>query len=295
MYAPVAARRLGVAMAAGLALAPAALAGPPAPSGTLATVEVLTGGDYTLRMFRDASGEITLLSERPVDAEGATRISGTRLIATSSDSLDRADPVFVGIDEFPSRELLSHEIYLLFGLTLQDVETALSRGTPAAEPAEVAQSRADARRATTRVVSRHFGPDAGALAAAAGGRPVLSVGPTAFGLPRTRATLVDGRSAHTGRIGPYAAVVYGTGTVYASALCDRCVVVTTARLGSPAARRQLQGRRMARDPRLGRGRALRLDDVSVVALRGRALVTVSRHPRLTDAAARTLLRALRVE
>ena len=109
--------------AAALAMPATGLAQAPAPAGTSASVEVLTGGDYTLELWRDAStGEIALIDTRQPEDEQVALVRETRLLLF--------DDAQVFDWRYRGRAELSDAVRAIWGIDLDGVEAALGAGAP---------------------------------------------------------------------------------------------------------------------------------------------------------------------
>jgi hypothetical protein len=230
-------RALALAAAAALALPAAAAAQEPPPAGTLANVEVLTGGDYTLELWRDAaSGDIALIDTRQPEGEQVSWVRGTSLVTS-----DTEDPELFEL-RHRDRAGLSDSIVSLQGIGLDGVEAALAAGAPAPRPDAVTASlTAEAAiPAGGRFVLENFGSAARALARHTT-EPVVWAGPRRFGFRVRQSTLTQGQDDR-GRRGPLTIVTYGRGPVAFPGLCDHCFTIATARIGTATARDLVDGR-----------------------------------------------------
>jgi hypothetical protein len=238
-------RRRAIALAAAvaaLALPAAALAQDAPPAGTFAGVEVLTGGDYTLEIWRDdATGEIALIDTRQPDDEQVTFVRGGSLrlfdTGTAPEAFDWS---------YRGRAALSDAIMGLFGIDLDGVEAALAAGAPAPRPDEVSAALAFERTVADEAVRRseHFGTAARALARRAGA-PVAWAGPRRLGFRLRQASLVAA-PADGGGPSRAAWITYGRGPIAFPGFCDDCFGMASAPIGTPAAREFTGGRPFTR-------------------------------------------------
>ncbi|MDX6556951.1 MAG: hypothetical protein QOD86_3146, partial [Miltoncostaeaceae bacterium] len=167
-----------VAAAGALTLPAAAAAQEPPPPGTAASVEVLTGGDYTLDLWRDdATGHIALIDTRQPDDEQVSWVRGTSYV--SSDA-DEDEPELFELRHRGRRDV-SDSVLSLYGIDLDGVEAALAGGAPAPRPeiATAALAAEEATPAAGRFVLENVGRAARALARHTA-EPVVWAGPRRF-------------------------------------------------------------------------------------------------------------------
>ena len=277
-------RALVLAAAAALALPAAAAAQEPAPAGTSASVEVLTGGDYILELWRDAAtGEIALIDTRQPEEEQVSWVRGTSLVVS-----DVGDPELFELRHRGRRDL-SDSILSLQGIDLDGVEAALAAGAPAPRPEKAtANLTAEATvPAGDRFVLENFGPAARAMARRTA-EPVAWAGPRRFGFRIRQATITQGEDSR-GRRGPLAIVTYARGPVAFPGLCDDCFTIASVRIGTPTARDFVDGR--AFTERIAGRPALRTGSGLVMVRIGRLVVAME---DLGTRRTRQLVRSLRI-
>jgi hypothetical protein len=280
------ARVLAALAAAALALPAGAAAQAPAPAGTSASVEVLTGGDYTLEIWSDAStGEIALIDTRQPEDEQVALVRGTGLIL-----FDGGNDPEVFDWRYRSRAELSDAIRALWGIDLDGVEAALAAGAPAPRPEGVSLVLAiELARSNGEVqVAEHFGPAARQLARRAG-RPVAWAGPRRLGFRVRQTSLVS--IPFGGSTSPVAYVLYGRGRIPFTAFCDACFGVASAPVGTPTAREFTGGRAFTR--RIAGRPALDSPISGSVAVRLGPLVVLL-EDKIGERRLRKLVRSLRI-
>lgn len=262
---PSRSRAIALAAVSALALPAAAVAQAPAPAGTSASVEVLTSGDYTLELWRDAAtGAIALIDTRQPEEEQVSWVRGSSLVVSDTD-----EPELFELRHRGRREL-SDSISSLQGIDLDGVEAALAGGTPAPRPEKASANLAAEATipAGERFLLRNFGSAARPMARSTA-EPVVWAGPRRFGLRIRQSTLTQGEDSR-GRRGPLTIVTYARGPVAFPGLCDDCFTIASARIGTATARDFAGGRafteRIAGRPALRTGSGLvmvRLDRLVV--------------------------------
>ena len=277
---------LALTALAGAALAPAAaaLAQEPAPAGTFASVEVLTGGDYTLELWRDAAtGDIALIDTRQPDEEQVSWVRGTSLVVS-----DVEEPELFDLRHRGRRDL-SDSIVSLQGIDLDGVEAALAAGAPAPRPEQATANLAAEATITAkdRFVLENFGSAARAMARRTA-EPVTWAGPRRFGFRVRQATITQGEDGQ-GRRGPLTIVTYARGPVAFPGLCDDCFTIASVRIGTPTARDFVDGR--AFTERIAGRPALRTGSGLVMVRIGRLVVAME---DLGARRTRELVRSLRI-
>lgn len=281
---PSRSRAIAVAAVAALALPAGALAQEPAPAGTFASVEVLTGGDYTLELWRDAAtGEIALIDTRQPEEEQVSWVRGRSLVVS-----DVGDPELFELRHRGRRDL-SSSVLSLQGIDLDGVEAALAAGAAAPRPEKATANLAAEATipAADRYVLENFGSAARAMARRTA-EPVVWAGPRRFGFRIRQSTLTQGEDSR-GRRGPLTIVTYGRGPVAFPGLCDDCFTIASARIGTATARDFVDGR--AFTERIAGRPALRTGSGLVMVRLGRLVVAMEDlGPRRT----RELVRSLRI-